>query len=190
MARAPKSQRRAYGKGEVLMPPPPAPAEPLSSCLDQLRSSWRREGSLAAIWQDWPSLAGAQLAPHCRPLNLQGGILTVGASHPQWRQALLYSRPQLLAALRAAGHGIKELRIQQHHGQAKVELDSEASIWARHPSRIDVHGMDHCPRCGRPSPAGEIALWGHCGFCRRSEIAQVMPVAMDMPVEDNAREAQ
>ncbi|MGC6483147.1 MAG: DUF721 domain-containing protein [Synechococcus sp.] len=181
MARAPKSQRRSFGTGELLLPAPPAPAEPLSSCLNHLRSQWRREGSLAAIWQDWPNLAGAQLAPHCHPLSLHGGLLTVGASHPQWRQALLYSRPQLLAALRAAGHAIKDLRIQQHHHIAKIERESEAAIWARHPSRIDVHGMDSCPRCQRPSPAGEIALWGHCGFCRRSELAETTAMAPQNP---------
>lgn len=175
MARAPKSQRRAFGKGELLQPPPPAPAEPLSTCLDALRTTWRREGSLAAIWQDWPRLAGPQLAPHCRPLSLQGGLLSVGASHPQWRQALQYSRPQLLAALRSAGHAVKDLRIQQHHTRPRTELESEASIWARHPSRIDVHGLDRCPRCARPSPAGELALWGHCGFCRRIELAEAGP---------------
>ena len=175
MARAPKSQRRAFGKGELLQPPPPAPAEPLSTCLEALRTTWRREGSLAAIWQDWPRLAGPQLAPHCRPLSLQGGLLSVGASHPQWRQALQYSRPQLLAALRSAGHAVKDLRIQQHHTRPRTELESEASIWARHPSRIDVHGLDRCPRCARPSPAGELALWGHCGFCRRIELAEAGP---------------
>jgi len=174
MARAPKSQRRPFGKGELLQPPPPPPAEPLGSCLDALRSSWRREGSLAAIWQDWPQLAGEHLAPHCRPLQFQGGLLTVGASHPQWRQALLYSRPQLLAALRAAGHRVKDLRIQQHHSAERPQIESEAAVWARHPSRIDVHGMASCPACGRPSPAGEMALWGHCGFCRRSELAALV----------------
>ncbi len=175
MARAPKSQRRPFGKGELLQPPPPAPAQSLSACLERLRSQWRRDGSLAAIWQDWSKLAGAQLAPHCRPLNLQGDVLIVGASHPQWRQALLYSRPQLLASLRAAGHAIKDLRIQQHHSQPRPDLESEAAVWARHPSRIDVHGMETCPSCGRPSPAGEMALWGHCGFCRRSELAAITP---------------
>ena len=190
MARAPKSQRRPFGKGELLMPPPPAPAQPLSSCLDALRSTWRKEGSLAAIWQDWPNLAGAQLAPHCRPLSLHGGLLTVGASHPQWRQALLYNRPQLLAALRSAGHAVKDLRIQQHHSQARAELESEASVWARHPSRIDVHGMECCPRCGRPSPAGEMALWGHCGFCRRTELAQVMPVDERSSASDEQHDDQ
>ena len=179
MARAPQSQRRRFGKGELLQPPAPAPAQPLSSCLEALRISWRKDGSLAAIWQDWPKLAGSQLSPHCRPLTLQGGVLTVGASHPQWRQALLYNRPQLLASLRAAGHAVKDLRIQQHHSQVRPTLDSEAAIWARHPSRIDVHGMDRCPRCGRPSPAGEMALWGHCGFCRRVELSQTMPAAAE-----------
>jgi len=171
MARAPKSQRRRFGKGELLQPPPPAPAQPLSGCLDLLRRNWRQEGSIAAIWEDWPRLAGSQLAPHCRPLTLHGGLLTIGASQPQWRQALQYSRPQLLAALRGAGHAVRDLRIQQHHPGHRPEMESEEAIWERHPSRIDVHGMACCPRCKSPAPAGEMALWGHCGFCRRQELA-------------------
>ena len=102
MGRAPKSQRRRFGKGEVLIPPEPAPVQAISGCLEALQSIWRQEGSLAALWQDWPKLAGDPLSSHCRPLALRSGMLTVGASHPQWRQALLYSKPQLLAAIRAA----------------------------------------------------------------------------------------
>ena len=171
MGRAPQSQRRRFGRGEVLLPPTPAPAQPLSGCLDALQKTWRQEGSLAALWQDWPTLAGDQLAGHCRPLSLRNGVLTVGASHPQWRQALLYSKLQLLAAIRAAGHPVKDLRIQQHHPATTRPLDSEASIWARHPSRADVHGMGSCPRCGRPAPQGEISLWKCCGFCHRERLS-------------------
>lgn len=171
MARAPQSQRRRFGRGELLQPPAPAPAQALANCLEDLQRHWRMEGSLAAIWEDWPRLAGSQLAPHCRPLSLHNGLLTIGASQPQWRQALLYSRPQLIAALRSAGHSIKDLRIQQHHPAQRAELESEDAIWQRHPSRIDVHGLARCPRCQSPAPAGEMALWGHCGFCRRLELA-------------------
>ena len=53
----------------------------------------------------------------------------------------------------------------------KEEIESERNVWARHPSRSDVHGMTICTTCQSPAPAGEMALWGHCGFCRRKEIA-------------------
>ena len=129
----------------IQRPTPRAPAQPLGQCLGHLERQWQSDGSLAALWQDWPRIAGAHLSPHCQPLSLQRGILTIGASHPQWRQALQYSRSQLLASLRAAGHTIQDLRVQQHHPTTTRHLDTEASIWARHPSRADVHGMGSCP---------------------------------------------
>ena len=171
MGRAPRSQRRRFGRGEVLLPPKPAQAQPLFECLQSLRSTWRREGSLAALWQDWAQLAGSPLSDHCRPLNLSHGVLTVGARHPQWRQALQYSKPQLLAAIRSAGHVVRDLRIQRHYPSSSSQLETEESVWARHPSRTDVHGMASCPRCKSPAPAGEMALWGYCGFCRRVQLS-------------------
>ena len=124
-------------------------------------------------WQDWPGIAGKRLAPHCRPLSLHRGVLTIGASHPQWRQALQYNKPQLLSALKQAGHAIKDLRVQQHYPPASVTVEDEASIWSRHPSRADVHGMGSCPDCGRPAPNGEMKLWGHCGFCHRQDLSRL-----------------
>ncbi|MCH2566630.1 MAG: DUF721 domain-containing protein [Prochlorococcus sp. ALOHA_A2.0_51] len=171
MAIAPDQQRKRLGRGEVLQEAPPAPVTALCNCLESIKRDWKQQGSMAGLWQEWPRLAGPLLAPHCRPLNIRQGVLIIGASHPQWRQALLYNRPQLLAALRAAGHDIKDLRIQQHHPGSTPKLESEASIWARHPSRIDVHGMAACHACGSPAPAGEMALWGRCGFCRRLQLA-------------------
>ena len=171
MAVAPDPQRRRLRGLELLQAPQPTAAAPLQDCLEELKRDWHHEGNLAALWQDWPRIAGAQLSPHCQPLSLQRGILTIGASHPQWRQALQYSRSQLLASLRAAGHTLQDLRIQQHHPATTRPLDSEASIWARHPSRADVHGMGSCPRCGRPAPQGEISLWKCCGFCHRERLS-------------------
>ena len=161
------------GQVSVLMPAPPAPAESLAGCLASLQHDWQRDGHLASLWQAWPRLAGAQLAPHCRPLRLQGRVLTVGAAPGPWLQALQYNRHQLLASLRAAGFALRDLRIEQHHGAASALPggETEEQTWARHPSRVDVHGMAACPRCGSPAPSGEMALWGHCSFCRQKQLA-------------------
>jgi hypothetical protein len=165
--------RRRVGNLSLLLPPPPPPATGLAACLAELRGQWQREGHLAALWQDWPRLAGDQLARHCRPLSLVGGVLTVGAAPGPWLQGLLYTRHQLLGALKGAGFPVREVRVRQHHGASlpPVAGEWEAEVWARHPSRTDVHGLADCPRCGRPAPAGEMALWGLCGFCRRVELS-------------------
>ena len=172
MAIAPDGQRRRLRGVELLQPAPPPPASALSACLDHLRQAWDRDGNLAGLWQDWPTIAGERLSPHCRPLSLERGILTVGAQHPQWRQALLYTKPQLLSALRRAGHAVRDLRIQQHHSLQARSDDQEATIWSRHPCRADVHGVGLCPRCGRPAPNGEMDLWSCCGFCHRSSFTE------------------
>jgi predicted nucleic acid-binding Zn ribbon protein len=164
---------RRLGTCSVLLPAAPSPAVPVQQCLQSLQQQWQRQGHLAALWQRWPSLAGPQLAPHCRPLRLQGSRLTVGAAPGPWLQALQYHRHQLLASLRVAGFAIRDLRIEQHHASplpAPAGEEARAD-WARHPSRVDVHGLAPCPRCGSPAPAGEMGLWGHCSFCRRLQLA-------------------
>lgn len=164
---------RRVGNVSFLMPPAAPPAVSLAGCLDQLQQAWLREDHLAALWQAWPRLAGAQLAPHCRPLSLQSGVLTVGAAPGPWLQALQYNRHQLLGALRGAGFAVREVRVRQHHDQAAPTPGSQeaAAVWARHPSRSDGQAMASCPDCGRPAPAGEMAHWGHCSFCRRAVLA-------------------
>ena len=172
MAKAPRNQSRRQGSVTLLMPAPPASASPLVSCLAQLQGEWRTAGNLAALWQAWPKIAGPQLAPHCRPLSLRSGRLAVGASHPQWLQALRYNKHQLLGALRGAGFSVRDLTIQLHYPEAPQTQGalSEAAIWAVHPSRVDVHGLGTCPPCGRPAPKGEMRRWGHCSFCQRHEL--------------------
>jgi predicted nucleic acid-binding Zn ribbon protein len=181
---SPGLRTRRIGNLSVLLPPAPAPAQSLLGCLEKLRQDWQQEGHEAALWQAWPTLAGPQLAPHCRPLQLRGGVLSVGAAPGPWLQALQYNRHQLLGALRAAGFRIREIRVQQHHpGPAAAASSADAAAsWACHPSRIDVHGLADCPQCRRPAPAGEMARWGHCGFCRRADLAaQGPPPAAEPP---------
>jgi predicted nucleic acid-binding Zn ribbon protein len=165
------------GNLSLLLPSPPKPAEGLDSCLAQLQDQWRQKGHLAALWQAWPRLVGAQLAPHCRPLSMVGGVLTVGAAPGPWLQGLLYTRHQLLGSLRGAGFSVREVRVCQHHAvpSPPAAASLEADVWARHPSRIDIHGLADCPACGRPAPTGEMALWGTCGFCRRSTLSERVP---------------
>ena len=170
--RPPRDQARRIGTLSLLLPPRPAPASPLARCLDSLQQEWQRDGHLAALWQAWPRIAGPQLAPHCRPLQLQAGLLTVGAPPGPWLQALQYNRHQLLGSLRGAGFTVRDLRLRQDHAPPTPPLASqvEAQVWAVHPSRSDVHGMADCPACGRPAPTGEMGRWGHCGFCRRAAL--------------------
>jgi predicted nucleic acid-binding Zn ribbon protein len=176
-------QQRTVGNVSFLVPSAPVPATRLQSCLRQLQEHWRRDESLAALWQAWPTIAGPQLAPHCRPLRLQGGRLVVGASHPQWLQALRFNKHRLLGALRGAGFSVKDLVLQQHLPTPLPPFGSEeeAQVWAQHPSRVDVFGMETCPCCQRPAPAWELQLWGHCSFCRRERLNN--GVAMGTPAD-------
>ena len=143
----------------------------ISNCLKQIKLSWAQKRNLAGLIQDWQKIAGGQLSSNCIPLRVKNRVLIVGASLPQWRQALLYNRPQLLEALNSAGYDVKEIRIQQYHQENLKEQISEKDIWGSHPSRTDIHGISDCKECGSPSPAGEIKLWGKCGFCRRKELS-------------------
>ena len=137
-------------------------------CLEEIKSSWK--GDVGGLIQDWAEIAGKQLALNCTPLNIQNKILTIGASHPQWRQALLYNRLELIESLKSYGYQIKEIRIRQYYPISLVARESEKEIWEKHPSRTDKNGIINCPFCKIPSPKGEIKLWGKCSFCRRKEL--------------------
>jgi predicted nucleic acid-binding Zn ribbon protein len=177
MAQASRQHTRQIGNLALLVAAPRPPASPLADCLVDLQRSWQQRGHLAALWQAWPRACGPQLAPHCRPLRLQGGLLTVGAAPGPWLQALQYNRHQLLAALRVAGFNLRDLRIEQARPLADAGADGAVvqQAWNCHPSRADVHGMAACPACGSPAPAGEMARWGHCSFCRRQSLQDAVP---------------
>ena len=138
------------------------------TCLEGIKSSWK--GDVGGLIQDWGKIAGEKLALNCTPLNIKNKILTIGASHPQWRQALQYNRMKLIESLQSYGYQIREIRIRQFYPVDLVNRESEKEIWERHPSRSDKNGIINCPFCKIPSPKGEIKLWGKCSFCRRKEL--------------------
>ena len=141
MAKASRQQTRQIGNLSLLVPAPRPPASGLASCLRELEQRWQQGGHLAALWQAWPRIAGAQLASHCRPLQLQGGLLTVGAAPGPWLQALQYHRHQLLGALRGAGFTVRDLRVQQHHATA---------IRRQQPGSRDLGASSQPHRCAWP----------------------------------------
>lgn len=140
----------------------------LYTCLEEIKSSWK--GNVGGLIQDWEEIAGEALALNCTPLNIQNKILTIGASHPQWRQALQYNRVELIQSLKSYGYPIREIRIRQHYPIDLVIKETEKEIWEKHPSRTDTNGIINCPLCKVPSPKGEIKLWNKCSFCRRKEL--------------------
>ena len=141
----------------IQRPTPRAPAQPLGQCLGQLERQWQSEGSLAALWQAWPEIAGAQLAPHCRPLALRGNTLLVGASQPQWLQALRYSRHQLLAVLRSRGYAVNQLQFHAGMGSADprglLSYNKERGIVVQAWGSLTA-GQVLRPRRGLPWPSG------------------------------------
>ena len=138
------------------------------TCLEEIKSSWK--GNIGALIKDWKKIAGEQLAFNCTPLNIKNKVLTVGASHPQWRQALQYNRLELIESLKLHGYQIKDIRVIQHYPNDLVVRESEKEIWEKHPSRTDKNGITNCPYCKVPTPKGEVKLWGKCSFCRRKEL--------------------
>ncbi len=148
----------------------PNDGDSISQCLEKIKASWMKKGSIGGLIQNWEQITGSQLASNCTPLSIHNKVLTIGASHPQWRQALLYNRIQLIESLKSHGYNIKEIRIQQYYPAALVKGESEKDVWSKHPSRTDIHGLSICQHCKAPSPNGEINLWGKCCFCRRKEL--------------------
>tara|TARA_B100000965_G_scaffold169889_1_gene141699 strand:+ start:373 stop:855 length:483 start_codon:yes stop_codon:yes gene_type:complete len=140
----------------------------LYTCLEGIKSSWK--GDVGGLIQDWTKIAGEQLALNCTPLNIKNKVLTIGSSHPQWRQALQYNRLKLIESLKSYGYQIREIRIKQHYPIDLVKRESEKEIWEKHPSRTEKNGIINCPLCKVPSPKGEVELWSKCSFCRRKEL--------------------
>ncbi len=95
----------------------------------------------------------------------------MGANHPQWIQALIFNKPQLLKALKEKGHDIKDIKIRNYFQKKNPKAHAEKEVWANHPSRIDIHGTSQCSVCNLPAPSGEISLWGKCGLCRRKDLS-------------------
>ncbi len=144
----------------------------LSKCLKSIEQDWTKNQNITSLWKNWPRIVGEDLSANCIPLTFQKGILTIGVWHPQWIQAVMFNRNQLIAALGAEGHNVKDLRIKNYYPPKQRAIKDEKNIWNEHPSRYDVHGKKSCPICHHSTPAGEITLWGKCSLCRRVDLSK------------------
>lgn len=70
----------------------PGGPQPLGDLLDQLLADrrWKERMRSAALFARWEEVVGADLARHCQPVRLVGGVLVVSASSPSWATQLQY----------------------------------------------------------------------------------------------------
>jgi len=141
----------------------------VSNCLKTIKDNWKKKSNISSISQNWVNLVGEKLANNCLPLSLNGGVLIIGASHPQWRQAIQYTKIELLESFKRNGHKIKDLKVQQYHLKKSNGKDEGIAKLDKHPSKIDKVGFEICSECLCPAPAGELKRWKKCSFCKRSE---------------------
>lgn len=71
--------------------------EPIGDVLDEVIRDrrWGERVRGARVFDRWAEVVGADLAQHCRPVRLSGGVLTVAASSPTWATQLRYLTGQL-----------------------------------------------------------------------------------------------
>jgi predicted nucleic acid-binding Zn ribbon protein len=67
---------------------------------------------MEAVFSQWESLAGAELAAHARPLRLDGTTLVVAVDHPAWGTRARMDAVQILERIRAVeGIGVQRLEV-------------------------------------------------------------------------------
>ncbi|MGH9223357.1 MAG: DciA family protein [Acidimicrobiales bacterium] len=75
------------------------PSEPrkLADSLDRVSSSLGgpTASALATIFDRWPTIVGASIAAHARPLTLRRGTLTIAVDQPGWATQLTYLEADL-----------------------------------------------------------------------------------------------
>ena len=82
----------------------PRGPESLGDLLDDVVASrrWGERLRGATVFDRWDEVVGPELAQHCEPVRLAGGVLTVAASSPQWATQLRYLTGQLQLNVNAA----------------------------------------------------------------------------------------
>ncbi|MEZ4436927.1 MAG: DUF721 domain-containing protein [bacterium] len=82
----------------------------LSALVEPLAS--RSRDPLRRVALAWGEVCGPVLARHIRPLGFEDGVLAVGASDPQWRDAAFGQREALVRALRRYVPELRYLRLE------------------------------------------------------------------------------
>lgn len=98
------------GDGLRRMGPPTAVSDALAAFIEARGWSDRLQG--ATLWVRWHDIVGPDLAEHCEPVRLAGGVLVLRAENPMWATQLRYLSGQLLQnAERVLGPGhVRQIR--------------------------------------------------------------------------------
>jgi predicted nucleic acid-binding Zn ribbon protein len=67
---------------------------------------------LAAVKGRWADAVGPQVAAHCWPVALEGGVLTVVADHHAWASELRILSAQLLSRVRQASPDVQSIVVR------------------------------------------------------------------------------
>src|SRR2546423_1023468 len=133
-AKGDASHGQAWPRGYSGPGPDPRDPQPFGAVLAKLVKTrgWTKPAAEATIFGDWPKVAGAEVAEHCRPVKLEGGELTIEAESTAWATQLRLLAAKLLAQIAGqVGHNVvTKLHI---HGPA-------APSWARGPRRVQGRG--------------------------------------------------
>ena len=146
--------------------------ESLENCLTNLKKSWSDFDKLFELSKNWRDIVGEDLAKECKPIKIENDVLTIGANHPEWRQALTYNKHNLKEEINKSGIKLKNIRIIQNYSDNNLNKKSSSikTLWDKHPSRIKNNNIINCKYCNLPTPKGEIERWGKCTFCWRKRI--------------------
>ncbi len=73
--------------------------------MDRLLSSLRGgdRATTVSVFSRWTELVGDQIAAHCRPLKLDGGVLVVEVDDPAWATQMKFLHSEVIERLRAGG---------------------------------------------------------------------------------------
>lgn len=110
--------------------------KPISESLDRVAQGLGAPPATAlrAVFNQWATVVGDDLAQHSRPLSLVGGTLVVAVDHPAWATSLRYVGDALLARLdEKAGPGVVT-RVDVRVRPAVTAADRSAAQ-ARDPER-------------------------------------------------------
>lgn len=90
--------------------------QPVGDLVGQVLGDLGLEGVALAhrIGEQWAEIVGPQIAAHCRPLGIRGGVLELQVDSPVWSQQLQLRKPELLSKLaeHLGSDAPRELRFQ------------------------------------------------------------------------------
>ncbi|GBE63988.1 UPF0232 protein [Mycobacterium sp. MFM001] len=124
---AARSQGKDVGRGRRLLPPGrrvagtsgrrrwsgPGPdhrdPQPLGTAAREVakKHGWSLRVAEGAVFGQWPSVVGEQIAEHATPTGLRDGVLSVSAESTAWATQLRIMQSQLIAKIAAeVGDGV------------------------------------------------------------------------------------